>query len=76
MSNQKMYTFDWWLKWISTAILIAGAILTSFDITPWNKWLSFIGNFGWMVVGYIWNEMSLVVISLVLTIIYIIGMFY
>jgi len=71
-----MYTFDWWLKWISTAILIAGAILTSFDITPWNKWLSFIGNFGWMVVGYIWNEMSLVVISLVLTIIYIIGMFY
>jgi len=73
MNDQKLYTFDWWLKWISTVILIAGAILTSLDISPLNKWLSFVGNFGWLIVGYIWKEWSLFVISLVLTVIYILG---
>lgn len=69
------YKSDWWIKWISTVVLIGGALLTSFDITPWNKWLSFVGNFGWLIVGYMWREWSLFVISLVLTFIYIVGIF-
>jgi hypothetical protein len=73
MNNEKQFAADWWIKWISTVILIIGAILTSFDITPWNKWFSFVGNFGWMIVGYMWKEMSLVIISMVISIIYVIG---
>ena len=58
---------------MSTVILIVGAILTSLDISPLNKWLSFIGNFGWLIVGVTWREWSLVVTSVVLTLIYIAG---
>ena len=65
--------FDWWLKWISTAVLIAGAMLTTLDITPMNKWLSFAGNAGWMFVGYIWKEWSLFIISVVVALIYVYG---
>jgi len=76
VNNQKMYTFDWWLKWISTVFLTFGAIFTSFDIIPWNKWFSFIGNFGWLIVGYIWREWSLFTISVILTVIYVAGIFH
>ena len=75
MDKQK-YGFDWWLKWVSSVVLIVGATMTSFDVIPLNKWFSFAGNFGWLIVGYLWKEWSLVVISLYLTTIYIIGVFF
>jgi hypothetical protein len=71
--KKQLYTIDWWMKWSSSVVLIVGAWLTSFDVVPLNKILGFIGNFGWLIVGIMWREWSLVVISAVLTVIYIAG---
>lgn len=65
---------DFWLKWIATALLIAGAILTSADIRPWNIWAFNLGNVCWIIVGFMWREWSLVILNSVLTGIYAIGL--
>ena len=44
----KEQTWEFWLEWISTLILIAGVVLTSFNIYPLNIWLSLAGNAGWL----------------------------
>ena len=64
-----------WLEWSSTAILIAGVALTAYNIYPMNIWLSLIGNFGWFIVGWMWKKYSLMVIQIIVSIIYIMGVF-
>lgn len=66
----------WWLEWISTGLLIVGSALTAYDVIPANKWFSFAGNLGWMLVGYYWQKWSLVTISAILVVIYIVGVFH
>ena len=55
---------DWlfWTEWVSTAILIAGVTLTSFNIFPANLYLGLIGNFGWTIISIKWRKWSLLVI--------------
>ena len=65
--------FDWWLRWISTALLIVGSMLTSTNIYPLNVVFSFLGNVGWMVAGYRMKEPSLWAVSLFLVVIYFYG---
>jgi hypothetical protein len=36
--------FTWQLKWLGTVLTLAGAVLTSVDIQPWNVWLLNIGS--------------------------------
>ena len=62
-----------WTEWVSTVILIVGVALTSFNIFPANIYLSLIGNFGWGVVAIKWRKWSLLVIQVVVSFIYIIG---
>lgn len=65
---------DKWLKWIATAALIAGAVLTSFDLRPWNIWAFNVGNVCWIIVGIMWREWSLIVLNVGLTAIYAVGL--
>ncbi len=62
------------IEWSSTALLIVGVILTSYNIFPLNIWIAFIGNTGWIIVGMIWKKMSLVVVSIFLGVIYLSGL--
>lgn len=62
------------MEWGSTAVLIIGVILTSFNIFPLNVWFSFIGNFGWIVVGVLWRKLSLIIISSLICFLYIVGL--
>ena len=67
---------DFYLKWFATFTLIIGAILTSLDIRPWNIWAFNTANLSWLIVGYIWNEWSLVVMNGVLISIYAYGLIF
>jgi hypothetical protein len=49
--------------------------MTSYNVYPLNIWLSFLGNLGWMVLGYIWRKWSLFVVELIITIIYVAGIY-
>jgi len=66
-------SFEWWMEWVATAVLIAGVALTAWNIYPLNVYFSLAGNFGWLIVGYMWRKWSLITIQLVVSIIYVAG---
>jgi hypothetical protein len=65
---------DFVLEWAITVILIVGVALTSFNIFPLNLWISLVGNIGWLYLGWVWRKWSLLVVQLVITAIYIVGL--
>jgi len=73
--SDKLKSLEWWMEWGSTVILIIGVALTAYNIYPLNVWLSLAGNFGWFVVGWMWRKYSLLTIQVVVTIIYVAGLF-
>jgi hypothetical protein len=60
-------------EWLCTAVLLGGVALTSFNIFPLNLWVLFFGNFGWILLGLVWRKWSLVVMQIIITVIYIVG---
>ena len=72
VQNEKPYQF---LAWIATSILILAAILASFvPSLEYHHWAFIIANSLWVIVGYLWKEMSLIVLNAGLTIIYVLGL--
>ena len=70
--NEKPFQF---LAWIATSILILAALLASFvPALEYHHWAFIIANSLWVVVGYLWKEMSLIVLNSGLTIIYVLGL--
>ena len=70
--NEKPYQF---LAWIATAILILAAILASFiPALEYHHWAFILANSLWVIVGFLWREMTLIVLNAGLTIIYIFGL--
>ena len=59
------HTFDWYVKWIASVILVGGVILTSNNIYPLNLMVHALGMFGWFIVAIIWNDRALLVINAV-----------
>ena len=62
------------LEWLSTALVIIGAILTAWNVYPTNIMFQFVGNVGWFVVGYMWRKWSLMTIQAIVSAIYIAGL--
>ena len=70
--NEKPYQF---LAWTATAILIHAAILASFvPALEYHHWAFILANSLWVIVGFLWREMTLIVLNAGLTIIYIFGL--
>jgi hypothetical protein len=69
-----MKKFDKVMEWVSTAILLVGVVLTSFNIFPLNVWFSLAGNVCWIIVGIMWRKYSLIVVSTVISVLYLIGL--
>jgi hypothetical protein len=61
------------MEWTATAVLMVGVALTAWNIYPLNIYFSLAGNFGWLIVGYMWRKWSLITIQLVVSIIYVAG---
>ena len=62
------------LEWLSTVLVIIGAILTAWNVYPTNIMFKFVGNVGWFVVGYMWRKWSLMTIQAIVSAIYIAGL--
>ena len=70
--NEKPFQF---LAWTATFILILAAILASFvPALEYHHWAFILANSLWVIVGFLWKEMSLIVLNAALTIIYIFGL--
>ena len=58
-----LYTKDWYIKWVSSVILIAGMLATANNIYPVNLYFHLVGLLGWFVVGMLWNDRALIIIN-------------
>ena len=50
--------WQFWFEWGITVLLIAGVVLTSFNVYPLNIWILLISNVGWqqalLFLGFVW----------------------
>jgi hypothetical protein len=65
--------WQFWFEWVSTALLISGVVLTSFNIYPLNLYVLLIGNIAWLLLAIIWKKSSLFTVQLIITLIYVVG---
>ena len=68
------HPLSWWLKWVSSIILIVAMIMTTNDLYPYNMFLQFIGVSGWLWVAVMWNDRSLIILNSVALAIFANGM--
>ena len=74
IKKHKTQTLDWYIKWIASVLLIIGMMLRTtqeymfIDIT-----LSMLGASGWLIVGIIWKDRSLIILNAVATTILLYG---
>lgn len=62
------------LKWIATLLCLIGIALTSFNIYPLNILFGLIGSGLWTAAGYMQDDAPLVVVELVATALYAVGL--
>ena len=61
VTRTPLHTIDWYIKWFSSIVLMAGILLTANNIYPLNLYFHFVGIGGWLIVGILWNDRSLIV---------------
>ena len=72
--SKHQHPLSWYVKWISSVILISAMIFTANNIYPYNLFLHFVGLSGWLWVAVIWNDRSLIVLNSVALAIFANGM--
>ena len=60
-----MHTLDWYIKWVSSIVLIVGMILAANNLYPYNIVVQCAGILGWLVVSIMWNDRSLIIVNAV-----------
>ena len=66
-------TLDWYIKWVSSFIILIGMALTSINLTPFNLYFHFVGVVGWLIVGFMWHDRALMVVNSVAAMIFLMG---
>lgn len=57
-------TVDWYVKWVSSTILLTAMVVRSADISNTiDTILSFIGCLGWLFVAIMWKDRALVMLN-------------
>ena len=56
---------SWYIKWVSSIIIIVGMVLSSANIYPLNIWVHMFGVTGWLVVGMLWHDRALIFLNAV-----------
>ena len=70
--EQKPYQ---WLAWLATATLVIAASLASFVPEMYlHHWFFIVANTLWIIVGYLWRENSVLLMNVLLTLIYFVGL--
>ena len=64
------------LKWLGTALTIAGAVATALAIDPLNVYLFNAGAVTWLLAAIRMKEKSLIVVNAGLLSVYLFGIFY
>lgn len=58
------YTADWYLKWISSVIVLAAMSIRGIpELAIYDLGLSVLGIFGWLLVSIIWRDRALILLN-------------
>jgi len=68
--KKKRINITFWIKWISTIGACGCALASSLDMYPLNVWLGCLAGIGWVYIGSLWKEPSIILINVMMTIIY------
>ncbi len=64
---------SWYIKWASSITLIIAMLFTSANMFPINLYVANLGFIGWLIVGMLWHDRSLIVLNAVSLAIYSLG---
>ena len=67
------YDLSWYIKWVSSVIILFGMVFTSANMLPYNLWFHLIGVAGWGVVGFLWHDRALIVLNAIAIGIFVAG---
>tara|TARA_Y100000590_G_scaffold249506_1_gene280309 strand:+ start:515 stop:835 length:321 start_codon:yes stop_codon:yes gene_type:complete len=54
---------SWYVKWVSSFIIIIAMALTALDWHPYNLFFHLVGVTGWGIVGYLWHDRALMLLN-------------
>ena len=58
------YTADWYLKWVSSVIVLAAMSMRGVpELIVYDLYLSVIGIFGWLLVSFMWRDRALILLN-------------
>jgi hypothetical protein len=58
------YTTDWYLKWFSSAVVLAAMSIRGVpELALWDLILSVVGIAGWLGVSIMWRDRALIIIN-------------
>ena len=58
------YTFDWYVKWLSSIIILAAMSIRGVEgLQLYDLVLSIIGVTGWLIVAAIWEDRALIMLN-------------
>ena len=64
---------SWYVKWISSLVIIVGMIMSSLNIYPYNLYIHLIGVAGWLWVGFLWHDRALILLNAIAVVIFALG---
>ena len=65
---------NWYLKWLATAILIAGTAVNSMGFYTLGPIILAVGGIIWLIVAIRWKEPALIVVNAMMTATGLIGL--
>lgn len=58
------YTVDWYLKWISSVLVLAAMSIRGLEgLQLWDLSLSTMGIVGWLIVSVLWKDRALIILN-------------
>lgn len=63
----------WYVKWISSVLMIITMTMTAANIYPLNIILGLISSIGWTYVSIRWNDRALIILNAIAVGIYLVG---
>ena len=58
------YTADWYLKWISSVIVLCAMSIRGVpELIFYDLILSEVGIFGWLIVSFMWRDRALILLN-------------
>ena len=68
------YDLSWYIKWVSSVLIIIAMAMTSVNVFPTNIVFHLLGVTGWLIVGLLWHDRALIFLNGVAIFVFLSGL--